>query len=105
MVVRRTAAKLIRFAPEELARITARAHDCGLTSARFIRETALGAIPHARPHRDREALLRALAHIGASLDRLTTEAVRSARDDLATPLLATLEAHRAWRGAASRGRR
>lgn len=95
MMVRRTAAKLIRFAPEELARIIARAHDCGLTPARFIRETALGAIPHARPHRDRDALLRVLAHIGASLDRLTREAVRSARDDLAVPLLATLEAHRA----------
>jgi hypothetical protein len=95
MVARRTTAKLIRFAPEELAGITARAHACGLTPARFIRETALGAIPHARPHRDRDALLRALAHIGAHLERLSGPSMHEAHPDVATQLTAALDAHRA----------
>jgi hypothetical protein len=43
MPERRTATKLIRFPPEELARITTRAQACGRTPARFIRESALGA--------------------------------------------------------------
>jgi hypothetical protein len=45
----RTAAKLIRFAPDELAAVNRRARTCGRTPARFIREAALGAIPKARP--------------------------------------------------------
>jgi hypothetical protein len=95
MVARRTTAKLIRFTPEELVCVTARAHACGLTPARFIRETALGAIPHARPHRDRDALLRALAHIGAHLERLSGQSMHDAHRDVATQLTATLDAHRA----------
>ena len=71
MPERRSAAKLIRFRPEELARITQRAHLCGRTSSRFIRETALGAIPKARQHAATAAALRELARIGKRLDELT----------------------------------
>ena len=71
MPERRTAAKLIRFHPEELARITERARLCGQTSSRFIRETALGAIPKARQHAAAAAALRELARIGKRLDELT----------------------------------
>src|SRR5919108_2428003 len=60
MPERRTAAKLIRFHPEELARITERARACGRTPARFIRETALGAIPKPRQPAERDPLLREL---------------------------------------------
>lgn len=70
MSARRTAAKLIRFHPDELTLIVRRAHDCGRTPARFIREAALGAIPKPRHHADRDALLRELAHVGAELDQL-----------------------------------
>lgn len=101
----RTAAKVIRFSPEELARITARAHACGRTPARFIRETALGAMPKARRHDDRDALLRELARIGSSLAQLL---VLSRRDDTTTvseQLAAALEAHRATlRSLVDRGR-
>jgi hypothetical protein len=61
---------LIRFRPDELARITARAHACGRTPARFIRETALGAVPAARRDAAAADALRALARLGASLDAL-----------------------------------
>ncbi len=47
----RTAAKLIRFDPDELAAVCRRARVCGRTPARFIREAALGAIPKAQPKR------------------------------------------------------
>lgn len=67
----RTIAKLVRFSPEEVARVRERAQSCGYTSARYIRETALGAIPQARHHADRDALLRELARIGRNLERLS----------------------------------
>src|SRR5947207_6445181 len=70
MPERRTAAKLIRFHPEELARITERARLCGQTSSRFIRETALGAIPKARQHAATDAALREPARVGRHLDEL-----------------------------------
>ena len=66
----RSIAKLVRFSTEELARISERAHICGYTPARYIRETALGAIPKARHHADRDALLRELARVGCDLGRL-----------------------------------
>ncbi len=66
----RTTAKLIRLRPDELARITTRARACGQTPARFIRETALGAIPAARREPAAPEVLRALARLGASLDAL-----------------------------------
>ena len=91
----RTAAKLIRFAPDELARITARAHACGRTPARFIRETALGAMPKARRHDDRDALLRELARIGSSLTQLLVLSQRDNTATVAEQLVAALEAHRA----------
>lgn len=52
---RRTAAKLMRFHPEELAHITARAQACGRASGRFmISSTALGATPKPEHHAARE---------------------------------------------------
>ena len=65
---RRTATKLLRLHPEELARITERAEACGLNPARFIRETALGTKPKARHHADTDRLLRSLARIGHRLE-------------------------------------
>ncbi len=88
MPERRTSAKLIRFRPDELARITERAHLCGRTSSRFIRETALGAIPKARQHAATDAALRELARIGKRLEELT----RLARAGQHTALLERLAA-------------
>ncbi len=66
----RTAAKLIRFAPDELAAICCRAQACGRAPARFIREAALGAIPKARHNQDRERILLTLARVGGQLSVL-----------------------------------
>ena len=96
MPPRRTLTKLLRFHPAELALIAARAQRCGRTPARFIRETALGAIPKPRHHTDRDQLLRDLARIGASLATLTTHAGGpGCPGDLREPLSAALTAHRA----------
>ena len=70
MPPRRTAAKLIRFAPDELATVTRRANACGRTPARFIREAALGAVPKARHREERDRLLLALARLGGQLSAL-----------------------------------
>ena len=78
---RRTATKLIRFHPDELREITECARRSGLTPARFIRETALGARPRARSQAAAGPLLRELARIGRSLDQLARGA--QARQDAA----------------------
>ena len=94
----RSTAKLVRFSPEEIARVRERARSCGYTSARYIRETALGAIPKARHHPDRDALIREFARIGRDLERLTRIAELHGLDQLysadRTQLLRTLAAHR-----------
>ncbi len=95
MPERRTAAKLIRFHAEELARITERARACGRTPARFIRETALGAVPKPRHHAATDALLRSLARIGRCLDRLAHVAQANQHAALAEQARAALDLYRA----------
>ena len=99
MTARRTAAKLIRFRPDELTQIVQRAHDCGRTPARFIREAALGAIPKPRHHADRDAMLRELAHVGRELDQLvrlaTTGAGVAVTESVTARLSTALDAHAA----------
>jgi hypothetical protein len=91
----RTAPKLIRFAPDELAAVTRRARACGRTPARFIREAALGAIPKARHNEDRDRTLLALARVGGQLSvlarRIDCENTRESDD---TQLAAALAEHR-----------
>jgi hypothetical protein len=91
----RTTTKLIRFRPEELARITARAHACGQAPASFIRDTALGALPRARQEVTRAPLLLELARIGRSLDALARLAKDTKDSGLADKVRASLEEHRA----------
>jgi mobilization protein NikA len=93
MPERRTAAKLIRFRPEELARITARARDCGRTPACFIRETALGAIPRPRPNAAADPLLSELARVGRRLDQLARLAQAGQDAALAQRVRAALDEH------------
>jgi len=95
MVDRRTATKLIRFHPEELHQITECARRSGLTPARFIRETALGAAPRARSHAAAQPLLRELARIGRCLDRLARVAQASQDAALAAQTSVALERHQA----------
>ena len=93
MPERRTAAKLIRFHPAELARITARAQACGQTPARFIRDTALGAIPKARQDAVAVPLLCELARIGRRLDELAHLAQAGQDAALAKRVRAALDEH------------
>jgi len=93
MPERRTAAKLIRFHPTELARITARAQACGQTPARFTRETAHGAIPKARHDAVTVPLLCELARIGRRLDQLARLAQAGQDAALAKRVHATLDEH------------
>lgn len=93
MSERRTAAKLIRFHVDELARITERAEVCGRTPARFIRETALGAIPKPRHHAATNTLLRELARIGRCLHELARLAEASRHPTLAEQARAALDGH------------
>jgi hypothetical protein len=94
----RSIAKLVRFSTDEIARVRERAQSCGYTSARYIRETALGAIPKARHHADRDALVRELARIGRDLERLARVAEMQGLDQLRsddrTHLRSALAAHR-----------
>ncbi len=94
MAAFRTATKLLRFSPDELARITAHARSCGCTPALFIRETALGATRRVRPHADRDAVLREWARIASSLARLAAVCHQGDYSDVvAEQLLESLEAH------------
>lgn len=68
---RRTAAKLIRYTPEELGRVTDRARACGQPVACYVRECSLGAVPKARHARRDAEVIRALARIGNVLAELT----------------------------------
>jgi hypothetical protein len=95
MAERRTTAKLIRFHAEELAGITVAARACGQTPARFIRETALGAIPRRRPHTAAEPLLSELARIGRALDQLARLAQTDPTAALAEQVRTALEGHEA----------
>jgi len=80
---RRTATKLLRLHPDELARITARAEACGLNPARFIRETALGAVRKARHHADTDRLLHALARLGGRLEHALRQVQSAGNPNLA----------------------
>jgi len=84
MAPNRTVAKLVRFSPEEIARVTERAQICGRTTARYIRETALGALPKARHHADCDVLLRELARVGRDLDRLARFAESAGQERLSS---------------------
>jgi len=95
MSERRTTAKLIRFHAEELACITAAAHACGQTPARYIRETALGAIPRPRPHRAAEPLLTELARSGRALAQLARLAQTGPTAGLVDQVRTALAGHEA----------
>ena len=96
MPPRRTAAKLIRFTPDELAAVHRRAHACGRTPARFIREAALGAVPKARHHEDRDRVLLALARLGGQLSALSRRTgADAAREPDRAALASALVEHRA----------
>lgn len=68
--MKRTAARLVRFTPDELKAVSARAHECGRPVACYIRETALGAAPRAQRAQRSADLIRRLTRLGNRLVEL-----------------------------------
>ena len=67
VAVRRTCAKLIRFSPDELARVVERARAVRQPPARYIREAALGGAPRSRAAPVADDVVRRLARLGVIL--------------------------------------
>lgn len=76
---RRTAAKLIRYTPEELRLVADRARACGRPVACYVRECSLGAVPRARHARGDAEVVRSLARIGNVLTDLNRLAAAESR--------------------------
>jgi hypothetical protein len=70
----RTVQTLVRWTAEEIATVRDRAAACGLTTARYVRECALGAVPKTARHVGVQALLHELARSGNNLNQLAHEA-------------------------------
>ena len=60
----------VRLRPDENATVRERAQACGMTLARYMRETALGAVPKARHRLLEMEAVRELARIGNNLNQL-----------------------------------
>ena len=81
---------MVRFTAEEFALIRERARECGKPPARYIRDTALGAIPRSRRSAANAAVIRDLARIGNALTQLAEVARRSDMPDDSAAIEATL---------------
>lgn len=68
---RRTIKRRVGFSPDEWALLQTRAKECGRPTARYIRETALGAVIRARPDTATTALIHEVTRIGNNLNQLT----------------------------------
>lgn len=60
----------VRLRSDEARALRDRAQECGMTIARYVRETALGAVPRARPRQVEMEAVRELARIGNNLNQL-----------------------------------
>jgi hypothetical protein len=96
-VSKRTAALLVRLSPEERRRIRERADECGIGASTYMRETALGSIPRARPRRLEQKAVYHLGRIGNNLNQLAHIANATGRldssrrlDEVLTQLLAAI---------------
>lgn len=67
---RRTIRRPVRLRPEEDRMVRERARECGLTLARYMRETALGAVPRAKPRSLELEAVRELNRVGNNLNQL-----------------------------------
>ena len=78
---RRTRALLVRLSPDERRSIRERAHDCGMGASTYMRETALGSKPRARPRRLEQKAVYHLGRIGNNLNQLAYIANATGRLD------------------------
>jgi hypothetical protein len=70
----RTRIVSIRFRPAEWESVRERAALCGLSPSRYLRRTALGSVPRARPGAVERAAVHQLARIGNNLNQLAKRA-------------------------------
>jgi hypothetical protein len=78
----------VRYTPEEIATVRARAAACGRTLARYVREASLGAMPRERRRSEIGALVLQLIRVGNNLNQLA----RAANSDGRFPLEARIDA-------------
>lgn len=81
----------IRFAPGEWTTIVARATACGMTPARYVRETALGITPPPRRGHATAPLVRELGRIAIDLQRLRRDLASDQLQGSAGALRATVD--------------
>ena len=73
----RTCARLVRLTPDELRTIADRARECGKPVGRYLRETALGAVPRVRRTHASDLLVRQLADLATRLGALARVATNT----------------------------
>jgi hypothetical protein len=74
MADKRTVVKLIRFTLAESQAVTEHAHACGLPVARYVRDTALGAIPRIPRSNKNAEVIRQLGSLGNTMKQLASVA-------------------------------
>ena len=87
-----------RLSDDEFSALRERATDCGLTLSAYLRQTALGAVPRARPHRLHEKTVYHLARLGERLNQLARHANTTQRLELTRDLTEVLAELRATLG-------
>ena len=86
MKATRTIRTTVRLSPEEHQALKERATDCGRQISTYMRETALGATPRARPHRIEREAIHQLARVGNNLNQLARAANTTGRVELSQRL-------------------
>ena len=81
----------IRYHDREWERIVARARECRMPPARYVREVSLGVLPKARRNRTEERLIVQLGRIGNNLNQLARLAHCSGEISAHDELISTLE--------------
>jgi hypothetical protein len=83
MTAHRTERITVRLRPDERATLEDRARECGVPPSTFLRESALGAVPRARPGAVSREAVHHLARVGNNLNQLARHANAARRLRLA----------------------
>jgi hypothetical protein len=70
MTAHRTERITVRLRPDERATLEQRARECGVPPSTFLRESALAAVPRARPGAIARETVHQLARVGNNLNQL-----------------------------------
>jgi hypothetical protein len=81
----------IRYRESEWAQIVARARECRMPPARYVREVSLGVVPRARRNRTEDRIIVELGRIGNNLNQLARRAHSKGHPPTRDALRGTLE--------------